>query len=193
MKACTKCGETKLRSEFYKKRAAQDGLDSWCKTCSKASSRAWKEANLERNRANARTWYQNNPERAKKRIRGWQKANPGRHKRFVKAWKEVNQEAVKAIQRAYWKRHPDKALVANSRRRARKLRACPPWARNCPDIAKIYKIAANLRAHGFDVHVDHIIPLKPADPNAPRGLHVAANLQILPAEVNLRKSNKVGV
>ena len=35
-KTCAKCGVDKERSEFHKKKAAKDGLNSWCKPCKTA-------------------------------------------------------------------------------------------------------------------------------------------------------------
>lgn len=59
-----------------------------------------------------------------------------------------------------------------------------------PRIDALYEIASWLRSKGDDVHIDHIIPLQPADSNAPVGLHVYTNLQILPALENWKKGNK---
>lgn len=59
-----------------------------------------------------------------------------------------------------------------------------------PRIDALYEIAAWLRAHGDDVHVDHILPLRPSDSLSAVGLHVYANLQILPAIENLKKGNR---
>jgi hypothetical protein len=42
-----------------------------------------------------------------------------------------------------------------------------------------------MRKNGFDVHVDHIIPISKG------GLHIPENLQIIPGEDNLRKTNKI--
>jgi hypothetical protein len=42
-----------------------------------------------------------------------------------------------------------------------------------------------MRSVGFDVHLDHIIPISKG------GLHVPMNLQIIPAEDNLRKNNRL--
>lgn len=72
--------------------------------------------------------------------------------------------------------------------RARKLRrkeatrlATPPWS----DMAKINQIYRKCpKGH----HVDHIVPLQGENVC---GLHVYWNLQYLPAEENIRKSNRL--
>lgn len=202
MKTCTQCRETKGLTEFAKCRARKDGLQGHCRSCQKAyyaanrkrvlaRHRAWYQDNKTDHNERARAWQQANPEKASEAVRTYQQNHPERRSASARAYYEANLEKCRARNRLWTKANPGKANAQTSRRRARKLRACPPWARNCPDIAKIYEIAGNLRKHGFDVHVDHIIPLAPRDPDAPRGLHVAANLQILPAEVNLRKHNSV--
>jgi hypothetical protein len=48
MKRCSKCGETKPLSAFYRDRNLKDGHACYCKTCSAARHRAWRLANLER-------------------------------------------------------------------------------------------------------------------------------------------------
>ena len=69
----------------------------------------------------------------------------------------------------------------NAQRRAAKLKATPKWT----DMEAIRAIYAKC-PKGY--HVDHILPLKGKNVC---GLHIAGNLQILPATDNLRKSNKV--
>lgn len=176
MKTCTECRETKSLSEFHQDRRAKDGLRCSCKVCHRADQRTRYEANRTKVLARQTDYYGANKETVKAKVKAYKEAHPEKVKSQNKAWREAN---------------PDKVNTKNAQRRARKLRACPSWARKCPKIAKIYEIAGNLRKHGFDVHVDHIIPLKPTEPDAPRGLHVAWNLQILPATVNLRKHNTV--
>ena len=43
MKRCTKCGEEKPASEFYKNRRSKDGLCSRCKACRRELSRKWRK------------------------------------------------------------------------------------------------------------------------------------------------------
>lgn len=55
-------------------------------------------------------------------------------------------------------------------------------------IASIYQLAQVYRGCGLDVEVDHIFPL---NGELVTGLHVSANLQVILAEDNQRKSNHV--
>jgi len=72
-------------------------------------------------------------------------------------------------------------------RRAAKQQRSPAWA-DVKAIRAVYKYAASLRSLGIDCHVDHIVPLR--SPCA-SGLHVHWNLQILLADDNRRKHNKL--
>lgn len=63
--------------------------------------------------------------------------------------------------------------------------AQPPWV-NPKSIRSIYREAAYMRRLGFDVHVDHVIPL--CHPYV-CGLHVPSNLRIISASENMLKRN----
>jgi hypothetical protein len=63
MKVCTKCGETKPLSEFYKASTTRDGLRGDCKTCFKRR---------------AANWYQENRDHVIARVKKWQAENPDR-------------------------------------------------------------------------------------------------------------------
>ena len=62
----------------------------------------------------------------------------------------------------------------------------PAWA-NRDMIRAIYHAAGNLRAQGYDVEVDHIVPLR--NPLV-CGLHVPRNLRIVDRRENQFRSNK---
>jgi len=88
-----------------------------------------------------------------------------RHRAYVKQWKKDNWDSYKAY------------LYT---RKARVKQATPPWA----DLDAIRDFYYNCPT-GF--HVDHIIPI---NGKLVSGLHTINNLQYLPADINLRKSNK---
>lgn len=120
----------------------------------------WRGKNLKRARANSRRYKLENRERVLVDQKRWRESAYGR--------------GIK--------------LEAQQRRHAQKLKACPVWA-DLKAISKIYRKAAMLRAHGEDVHVDHIIPLQG---RTVCGLHVAYNLRIISAAENMQKHNKLG-
>ena len=77
-------------------------------------------------------------------------------------------------------------------RKASKLEATPNWLTEDQQwmIDEIYDLRVQRQeATGVEHHVDHIVPLLGV---MARGLHVPWNLQVIPAELNLRKSNTVG-
>lgn len=91
----------------------------------------------------------------------------------------------KLCQSDYWKEYysanKEHIIYSVGVRRAKLLRAIPPWA----DLDKIKEIYKNC-PEGY--HVDHIYPLQGSNSC---GLHVENNLQYLPAIENLKKGNRV--
>jgi len=68
MKVCRKCCTEKTTTEFFKHPRVKDGLGSWCKQCSKESSRkSYRET--ESVRQAAKTWRSANPEKVKEASR----------------------------------------------------------------------------------------------------------------------------
>jgi hypothetical protein len=82
-------------------------------------------------------------------------------------------------------------LLHHSRKRQiGKLRRIPPWA-NLEAIAAVYSRAKEIEAiTGVAQHVDHLFPLQGKTVS---GLHVAENLRIVPATVNLTKHNTLPI
>jgi len=79
----------------------------------------------------------------------------------------------------------------NALRDSRNRQATPKWLtkEQKQQLADIYEHMRDCRAvTGEDYHVDHIIPLRGENVC---GLHVPWNLQVLPADVNMSKSNEV--
>ena len=84
----------------------------------------------------------------------------------------------------------DRKNAHKARRRSAKLKATPEWA-DQDAIKVIYAEAQRLQdLLGIEFHIDHIVPLQG---ELVCGLHVENNLQVIPATLNLKKSNKFKV
>lgn len=99
----------------------------------------------------------------------------------------MNRPRAKFLQRESLKRYANTEKGREARRRAQRVReaikrgATPKWA-DLSAIQQFYKFCPK----GYEV--DHIIPI---NGKMVCGLHILENLQYLPAQENLRKSNKV--
>jgi hypothetical protein len=100
---------------------------------------------------------------------------------YRKRYYAENTDLVKSRCKSYYVRNPHVFTAKANKRRAATLKATPAWA-DLEAIKCVYQ-----EAQYFGYHVDHIIPLQGKNVC---GLHVVENLQILPASVNLSKSNK---
>lgn len=102
------------------------------------------------------------------------------------SWRENNKVKHRQAQRQWRKDNPEKVNFLTSCRRSKRKNATPGWA-NEERIKHIYAHCAWLnKTFGYNMQVDHVIPLGGKNVC---GLHVHTNLQIIPAEENMKKSN----
>lgn len=216
-RTCTKCGVSKLSSEFNKQADKSHGIASICKACKRISSKQWREENKERHAAMKKTWndankarnaiagkawreanqehvyakvmaWRNaNPERNEANRKAWHAENSERHSSTIKAWQTANLERHRSNCRNWRESHPEKISAFAANRRASKLMATPRWA-DIDAIECFYAEANRLtRETGVEHHVDHAVPLQS---KTVCGLHCEANLQILEASKNTSKGNR---
>jgi len=168
-KVCKDCLLEKDPSEYYKRKDAKDGLYSRCKPC-----------HLALTKPNSRKYYHKNKGKVSEYNAEYYLANR------VSKSVENRQRA-----RTWYHNNRDRAI---SRIRAREVdakKATPKWltAEQKQRISAVYEHAKDCAAvSGETYHVDHIVPLKG---ESVCGLHVPWNLQVLPADVNIAKSNRV--
>jgi hypothetical protein len=118
--------------------------------------------------------------------KSWKASNPNYRSEYYLKNKGAELEKAKV-----WAK--GNSGVRNSitaKRRASKLQATPSWLseKDQTQIKRIYTACTNVTERtGKSHHVDHIVPLQGENVC---GLHVPWNLAIIPASMNLSKSNK---
>lgn len=213
MKACCRCGDVKPLDQYAKKHDAKDGRGSACKSCVKTYNADYRIANKARLAERNKEWRALNAERIiadKKRMYA---ANAETERAKAKAYREANKEETLQKRRDYYSRNRDacvetvrlwraefgaawgrgyyaknrsKLRAKESARRAQCKRATPAWA-NPAEIEAFYETADALGMWtGEWYEVDHIVPLVS---KKVCGLHVQANMQVLPKSENARKRN----
>lgn len=169
-KACILCGEERPLSSFYsygyttKQGKASTRYESRCIECSKARRKADYRASPDRDAATSQRWRDAN----RSRISAYNLA------RQTSSAHRANKAKAQRIRKATLRSGEGssaaiKAIYAEAIRIEQLVSCCPVFG--LPEL-------------GYKMHVDHIIPLSKG------GRHVASNLQILPAGLNLRKGTK---
>ena len=121
----------------------------------------------------------------------WASKNRKRHSENTRNWWKNNKEKHAASTLAWRKNNPLKITASKAFRRSAIGKRAPSW-RNEFFIEEIYDLAARrtaLKSGGHDKwEVDHIVPLR-----SPLvcGLHVENNLQVIPANHNRMKGNRI--
>lgn len=187
MKRCTKCGDEKPTGEFSKDALRKDGLNYWCKQCSRAAAVAWSKNNREKHRARSSNWAANNPEKCKEYAVKSRAKNRDARKAYNAKWRAENPDKVRAMEARCRAKNPEAFRIKVQNRRVRELANAGELSK---DIAeRLFKLqrgkcACCKEPLGNDFHRDHIMPL------ALGGANTDDNIQLLRAKCNLRKSAK---
>lgn len=173
VRCCTKCGSSD--NGFFKDSRVADGLTSWCKPCFREYHRTRREKPEIR-------------EHLRELDAKYRAADPARVVERVKRYQRRHADRYAASQKISRKKNVLRIYAKNSARQRRVRHAMPPWA-NQFFIREIYHLA-KLRSAvtGVKWHVDHIVPLKGKRVS---GLHVETNMRVIPAQLNLLKSNRL--
>lgn len=182
MPCCKTCNAEKIITEFYIRKDTGRAR-SQCKTCWNIKVTQWAADNIEKRRAIALKWAKANYPSIRANKAKYRAQDPLRMRR----WCIENPEAMSALRHNWKSKNKPKILADVRRRQAAKLKATPAWA-NSNRIESIYSEAARLRLLGHSVEVDHVVPLRS---KFVCGFHCEANLEIVPAGTNRKKSNRI--
>ncbi len=182
---CKPCYRKHHRSdnlELYKNRDQKHYQSNQDKIKVQTKERYWKDPEVHRERRKE-TYRRHGTKRVDSEYeKKWRVENKDKCNEYKKEYKEKYPDKVKKWGTDYNKRHPQVRAFHTAKRRAAKLRATPPWLteEHWEQIRGLYEVCPK------NYHVDHMVPLQG---KTVCGLHVPWNLQIIPAEENLRKNN----
>ncbi len=186
-----------------------DGLRADCKSCfdsvtkarlsdpekaeqKRLADRAYYEREAERINREARERYADPIERAS--ILAANKASRDRNPETTKTYNRNRRldpekgEVIRANRRRHYQENKAVYKAASVARIKHVKRATPPWA-DLAAIEEMYAQAERVTAQtGVPHHVDHFYPLRS---KTMCGLHVPANMRIIPDAVNTRKGNSI--
>jgi 5-methylcytosine-specific restriction endonuclease McrA len=212
-KICTKCGETKPLSEFYKLKSGRLGTHSQCKLCFAETMREYRAANPDKMTAQYKRRYQENKAASSEASREYLKANPAKAREYAKRWRLRFPEKVRErSKRANEKRvstprgRLEDAIrssilgqIRSATKKGRKTFALLGYTPQelADHLEKQFAPGMTWENYGLKGwHVDHIIPLSVHNYSSPddhdfKRAWALKNLQPLWASDNLSKSDRI--
>ena len=107
-KQCSKCGNTKSSSCFYRSKTTRDKLTSRCNSCLAEIARKWAKENPQKDRDSHKKWRQKNIERVKRLQKIWDKSHPDQLNEKQRRWRRKNPEYYNI-----WMRRKNKTVRGN--------------------------------------------------------------------------------
>ena len=164
MKYCPLCEKQLPLDSFYRHKLTKDGRNTYCKSCTKVKSSVYQKENKSA---------------VNKKNRIWQRANRKKTASYLRKYRANNPGFSYECNKRHMERYPWKNAFDCMKRHTGKIKRTPPYA-DMDAIKFFYECCPK------GCHVDHVIPLRGRNIS---GFHIETNLQWLPAEQNISKSN----
>lgn len=186
MKTCKRCNTEKSIDCFSTN--GKSGHHPVCKECRSYIAREDRIKNIERAREYDRNKYARTRDQRLAANKRYYTENRDKRLQQERERYARKSEHIKRSAQTYRIANREKVYEWNGTRRAQLRNSVPLWA-DRKEIAEVYRKEKSASySTGVKHHVDHIIPLSG---DLVCGLHVIENLQVITAEQNLRKSNRV--
>lgn len=189
-KRCSKCGETKPRTEFGPSKQTPDGLFRYCRTCKRAADRASHQRHRPERTAKMRAAYRANPAPYIARATAQYERDREAGKRRATAWAQANPERRHEIRLASDRRryaiNPERKREVWRKRHAAIKRGCQAYPFTTDQLAAkvAYWGGRCWVCSGPFEAIDHVKPL------AKLGPHMLANLRPICTACNTRKRDR---
>jgi len=185
MKQCSKCKDKKPKIEFTKHSRSKDGLNCWCKMCSRNACKSYSKNNKQKISTTRKSYYESNKQSILQKRKDYQNDNET-YKQYQEKYRFKHKEEMQQ----YRIKNKHYFAAKSALRRVIKSYATPSWLTDDGNeiIQNLYERCACLsESTGIHHNVDHIIPLQS---ELVCGLHVPSNLRIITKLENLSKGNK---
>ena len=177
-KTCTKCSIEKPLEDFDtfndKSRPKGKRVRGHCKDCRRAMVKVYDSKNKSSKSEYSKAYREANYESLSEKGRDYRRDNLDKITAYFKVWAQEN---------------PGKVSLHRTKRRQGLRNATPVWLSDTQidEIGDFYTLAKDCYlVTGEAYEVDHIVPIQGKDIC---GLHVPWNLQVLPRDLNRKKSN----
>ena len=158
-------------------------------TRTKEIARRSRITNKEKDNLRSKEWRRKNMDKKKAAWAAWRLAHPEQTYNTNRAWRLANVERVKSMKTKWRENNRGRLRASLMARKESVKRATPRWSEpfffeEAHDLAVRRELFT-----GIKWHVDHIEPINGRDVC---GLHVPANIRVIPASLNTKKhSNRV--
>jgi len=184
-KACARCKAAKPHSAFTVDRRRPNGLNPYCRECTRHRNRNHYSNNRASESARKATAYRENREQFLARNRRWRGVNRDRERETNRRYYQMNRHRVAAWHRLYYETNKAAALESCRRRRARQ-RSATTIAFTPEQLAAKWEYWGNrCWTCGGDANAtDHVKPLNKG------GAHMLCNLRPICRSCNSAKRDK---
>lgn len=189
-KRCPSCEQVKCRGAFSRSLLRLDGLQVYCRECSREKKREirhrddYREANRKRNKQ----WSRDHPEYEKQHRKAYYEANREKCREQNRVYHEANRDKHREQMRAYQRNNLEAFAVRNANRHALKAKAGGSFTLQEWEALKAYYDYTCLRCGRqepeIELTIDHVVPLSQGGRNS------IENLQPLCRTCNLSKNTK---